>query len=323
MIFKNKLWGSLIFIYRLAWVSAILYLFHLRKSYDILLLVFACGLIIDGTAYNFFIGNEEARIKIGTSFFTLEIPQFYTSALIAAIVILAMYYGNIKEVDNAKDLQLIVDRAVSKILPENLSTTSTNKSDKDLVIDAEDAFQRDDFEACNLMLDKIKTADKVILQKKAYLRILCLYKYYENQVTNFVPIGQEKINELDGLFKLYLQSYKENANFTTVYYFYGQFQRTFRSDKQEALHIFEDIVTNYWYSNWIQGSLYYSALLRYELGDETNKQLAIERLKILSKQDGALKIFETGMTVDASTLAKTTLMTWGVLPEIVEVSNKS
>jgi hypothetical protein len=297
-------------------------LIYSKKSLDSILLILSAGLVIDGTLYTFFLGHEDTKIKIGTSFFSLEIPQFYTGALIATFVILAMYYGNIKAKMNERDLEMIINRTVYETLGLSKAKESEPKTDNELIMQASDAYESDNFEDCISTLDKIKTNDEVILEKKAYFRILALYKSYENQLLNFIPLKEENINNLEDLFNLYLSKYKESSKFTVVLYFYGHFQRTFRLNKEKAMAIFDDIVNNYSYSKWMQGALYYSALLHYDIGTENDKQLAIERLKFLSKQDGELKIFESGMTVDAAEVAKRTLINWGAVP-LAESPKKS
>lgn len=311
---KDSLFRIVILLFRIIWIGVVIYLIYTKKSLDSILLLFSAGLIIDGTLYSFFLSHEDTKIKIGTSFFSLEIPQFYTGVIIAILVLLAMYYGNIKAKMDERDLDEVIQRTVSATLGLSKIKEAEPRSENELISQADSAYESDNFEECISILDKIKSSNEIVLEKKAYLRILALYKYYDSKMLNFSPLKEEDINGLEDMFKLYLSKYKESSTFTVILYFYGHFQRTFRLNKEKAMEIFDDIVNNFMYSKWMQGALYYSALLHYDTGVENEKQLAIERLKYLSKQDGELKIIESGRTVDAAEVAKRTLINWGVIP---------
>ncbi|MFH1383850.1 MAG: hypothetical protein ABIH47_02670, partial [Candidatus Omnitrophota bacterium] len=192
---KNNLSSLLILFCRIVWISLIVYFFSSKKSLDIILLIFATGVIIDGTIYEFFVGHENAKIKIGTSFFNLQIPQFYTAILIAASVILMLFYGDIKVKTDEKNFEERIKRTVEKILsssqePDN-NTKNEHKTIKDLLVQAEELYRRDRFEECISLLDKIQTNDNVIIEKKAFYRILTLYKHYENKLINFIPVKED------------------------------------------------------------------------------------------------------------------------------------
>ncbi len=311
---KNKVMSLLIFIFRITWIPSILLLAYMKKPLQSILLVFATAIAIEGALYSFAFGESKEKVKIGTSFLTLEIPQFLVGATMAGLILCFIYFTNSTKAKNEDELKWFVRQIISEEVKENATDSDDKKikTPKELLSKAHDEYYTDSFEDCLVTLDSIQTNEDSILESKAYLRILSLYKLRMQQINSFENVSEDKKNELDELFNRYLTKYKDNCKFTTVYYHYGHFLWRILSDQKKALLVFDDIIKNYWYSEWIQGSLYYSAMLYHKSGIPAEWKIATEQMKILSTRDGNLKIFETGETVDARGYATKILKQWNI-----------
>ncbi len=320
MEMKNRLEAVLIFIIRILWIGSILLLTYLKKPFYLTLLVFALGMATEGAAYSLFFRESKDKVKIGISFLSLEIPLFLIGAIIAGLTLGFIHYSNVIKAKEQKDLEFLVQNIVYKEMQGISIDNDKNKikTQKELISEAGDQYTIDDFEECLKTLDLVQSDDEVILERKAYFRILSLLKLCNQQTRNFIPVDKNKITELDELFNRYLNKYKDSYDFAVIYYNYGHFNWKILGNESKAILIFDDMVRNYWYSEWVRGSLYYSSIIHYKSNNPDEIKLSIEQMKILSRQDGMLKIFETGQTVDAAKFALKALESWNVSPEEIK-----
>ncbi|MFA5063656.1 MAG: hypothetical protein WC578_06290 [Candidatus Omnitrophota bacterium] len=305
----------LIFIFRVGWVISILILAYSKKSLELILLLFAAAVAVEGAMYSFALEEAKERVKIGSSFFNLEIPQFLVGIVMAGMILCFIYFTNSTKAKSEDELKWFIRQTISEesVADKNDETVDNRaRTPKELISKANDEYYLDNFERCIEILDSINSNEEAILESKAYLKILSLYKLQLQRINLFENVKEENKNELDDLFNRYLTKYKDNCKFTTIYYHYGHFIWRILGDQNKALAIFDDIIKNYWYSEWIQGSLYYSSILYRKSGNLDEFKIATEQMKILSTRDGNLKIFETGETVDARGYAKKILKQWNI-----------
>lgn len=320
MDLKSKLKSILIFIIRVSWIGSILFLVYLKKPFYLTLLIFAIGIAIEGAFYSLFFGESKDKVKIGASFLSLEVPQFLIGAIIAGLTLGFIHYGNIIKAKDQKDIEFLVRNIIYEEMKDEHRDNDKNKimTPKELISEANDEYTTDNFEESLKILAAIQTDDETILENKAYLLILSSLKLYNQQMKNFIVVDKNKISELDELFKRYLNEYKDNYKFTIIYYHYGHFNWKILGNELKAVSIFDDMIRNYWYSDWVQGSLYYSSVIHHKSSNPDEIKLSIEQMKILSRQDGMLKIFDTGQTVDASKFALRALESWNVPSEDIK-----
>jgi len=168
------------------------------------------------------------------------------------------------------------------------------------------------YKECVETLSRIRTNDERVLDDVLFYTIMARYHLCEERVRRYEKIPPEELKEVEGLFRRFLRERRESKRFCTVHYWLGQFYLQVCKDESAALQVFDDIVKNYAYSDWIQGSLYYSALLHKKNGGSAGMARAIRNMRILLNKDHLLKIVESNRDVDAAAVAEKLLKEWGV-----------
>jgi len=181
-----------------------------------------------------------------------------------------------------------------------------------LLREASECYAEGDYEKCLAILERIKTTDEGVIDDMLYYSLMAQYHLLETSARRFKTIPTQEFNELEGKFLRFLRERQESRRFCILHYWLGQLYLQVSGDREKAMGVFDDIIANYAYSDWVQGSLYYSALLHYERGAPGDRESAIRNLNILAREDGDLKIVETNREVNGATSAKRLLGKWGV-----------
>lgn len=172
-----------------------------------------------------------------------------------------------------------------------------------------------EYRNCLDLLATIKTDNDNMLDEILYYSIMAQYRIFETAVRRYGAIPVESLQELELQFKRFLNERRESKRFDTIHYWLGHFYLQVRKDSEAALKIFDEITSSYVYSDWIQGSLYYAALLHYKKGTPQDKKIAINNLKTLMKIDNIVKIVEINREFNARGVAEKLLIEWGFDPK--------
>ena len=185
--------------------------------------------------------------------------------------------------------------------------------DERLVRKVQGLYINEDYKGCIQLLATLRPTDNdKVLEKAQYYAALARLRSLEQSKLRGEVLNLDDVSAAEHAFQYFLEHRNGSSLASTVYYWLGQFYLQIKGDKESSLKIFDDIVEHRAYSDWIQGSLYYSGILHHQLGTETDKRLAVERMQLLGRIDRSLRIAETGRDVDAATAAEQILKAWGV-----------
>jgi hypothetical protein len=241
-------------------------------------------------------------------------------ALFVVAVLIFGYAAYLEATHAANDeVRKYVDERIG-----NLNQTTFEGDDRELdlsmlpedekqIVVASDLYAEENYDKCLEVIGGIKTSSDKTLEKIHYYRIFARLRKLEGAADRMEPVSIEQMNVLEEDFKRFLEERKTSSLADDVRYWYGQFYLGLRKDETRALEIFDNIVNDYWYSNWIQGSLYYSAILYHKKPDSKSKDLAIARLKIILQRGGIIKLVPSGREVDAVEAARSLLSDWNVV----------
>lgn len=204
-----------------------------------------------------------------------------------------------------------------------LSTSLAQDEEKNLSIPEDERqllkvvllYGSGEYRNCLDLLATVKTDNDTVLDDILYYSILSQYRIFETAVRRYVTIPVESLQELELQFKRFLDERRESKRFDTIHYWLGHFYLQVRKDTEAAMQIFDEITSDYIYSHWVQGSLYYAALLHYKKGTPEDKSLAINNLKKLMKIDRIVKIVEINRDLNARGVAEKLLTEWGFNPK--------
>jgi hypothetical protein len=220
-----------------------------------------------------------------------------------------------------ESLKKSVSEEVAELVPEqyrNILSLEDKKKNRKvseevrLLNKAEALYDEGEYEECITLLGTIPTNNDTVLEKVLYYSIMSRYRNMEIRVRRYETIPADEANDLELRFSRFLKERQESTKFCTIHYWFGQFYLQICNKRDTALLVFDDIVTNYIYSDWLQGSLYYSAILHHEKGSEEDRKIAINRLTTLKRKDGSLRIVEVNRDFDGAALAKSLLKKWGI-----------
>lgn len=187
--------------------------------------------------------------------------------------------------------------------------------DESQLLKAVSLYGSAEYRNCLDLLASIKTDNDTVLDEILYYSIMAQYHIFETAVRRYETIPVESLQELELQFKRFLNERRESKRFDIINYWLGHFYLQVCKDAESALRIFDEITNNYVYSDWVQGSLYYSALLHYKKGTPQDKKLAINNLKTLMKIDSIVKIVEINRELNARGVAEKLLTEWGFNPK--------
>ena len=187
---------------------------------------------------------------------------------------------------------------------------------------AKNLYENAQYDTCLSRLAKVRTLDNGMLEEVQYYTIMARYHSYEVAVRRYYNLPVEDIQRLEDSFKLFMNERPNSKRFDAVQYWLGHLYLQLRNDRESSLQVFDEIIDDYFHSNWIQGSLYYSAILHYGKNTPADKELAIKRLRVLNKVGGPLRIVEVGRDFGAAGCAKELLERWGITakPKDVDMS---
>lgn len=218
-------------------------------------------------------------------------------------------------------IQERVSQEVTSFLAERCPWLLPNASDESesqvpegqrLLREAAEHYAEADYEKCLAILERIKTTDEGVIDEMLFYSLMAEYHLLETSARRFKAIPTQEFSELEGKFLRFLRERQESRRFCILHYWLGQLYLQVSGDRDKAMGVFDNIIANYAYSKWLQGSLYYSAVLHHERGAPGDSESAIRNLKILAREDGDLKIVEANREVDGATAAKQLLSKWGV-----------
>jgi tetratricopeptide (TPR) repeat protein len=224
-------------------------------------------------------------------------------------------WGYILSEDHIKEkvtenLSMLVPEKYRELLRVEKEQSKTPEDEQQLDI-ASSLYYNGEYEKCIEMLPKINTSNESIRDELLYFSIMAQYRLYDETIKRYEVVPPEKLKELESKFVTFLKERRESKRFSTIQYWLGHFYLQVCRDTDKALPVFDDIVKNYAYSSWIQGSLYYSAILHKKISTPKDKQIAFDNLKTLRKIDNLLKIVEIDRDVDSAGIAEQLLKEWG------------
>jgi hypothetical protein len=280
------------------------------------------------------LGPVAAELKIGNVEFKLSAPFLLilaglTLGTIGAFLGSRVMWGVILSEETLREK---VSEEIAELIPEQyrkllaLETKMKDKKmseDERLASEAEDLYESGAYDDCVELLKAIDTQNDSVLEKVLYYSIMARYRCMEIMVRRYEPVSEEQTKDLESRFLRFVKERPESTYFCTVHYWLGQFYLQICNRKGAALQVFDDIVNDYFYSAWVQGSLYYSAILHYEKDSLEDREIAVKRLKSLSKVDGDLRIVEVNRDFDGAALAKSMLTKWGALAQKAKPTSES
>lgn len=215
------------------------------------------------------------------------------------------------------------ERHVAELVPEKYRrllalayyTKTEIPEDERALQEAAGFYWEGQYEECIECLDKVRPHTDAVRDEVLYYSIMARYRALEFASRGYETISTDRIADLESRFKRFLNERQESKRFCTIQYWLGHFYLQVCRDQESALQVFDEIVANYAYSDWVQGSLYYSALLHHKRNTEEDIKVAIANLKVLCREDGVLKIVEIDREYNAAVIADRLLKKWGVAVE--------
>lgn len=204
------------------------------------------------------------------------------------------------------------------------TTTPANTAKQTLSVDerylnrAKKMYANGQYDDCLTMLGKINTQDDSLLEEVQYYNIMAHYHSIEVSLRRYESVPAEKTKRLEDMFKQFINERPSSIRFDDIQYWIGHLYLQLLNDRESALRVFDEIVDAYFHSNWIQGSLYYSAILHYEKATPVDKELAVRRLTVLIKVGGPLRIVEQGRDFRAHGCAEELLEKWGITTKLAD-----
>jgi hypothetical protein len=177
--------------------------------------------------------------------------------------------------------------------------------------DAIAAYDGGEYGQCMILMDKVEPQSEDVAEESLFYGIMVRYHSYAIRVRRYETIPPDQLADLETRFIRFLEEHQESRRVCTIHYWLGHFYLQICKDEDSALRIFDEIVEHYAYSDWFQGSLYYSSLLRRKRNTPEDLRVAEARLRVLAREDGLLKIVEIDKDRDGAGVARRLLREWG------------
>jgi len=177
---------------------------------------------------------------------------------------------------------------------------------------AKKLYENGQYNAVLRELEMINLYEDNLLDEVQYYTIMARYHSLEVSVRRYEYVDPNEIQRLEDAFERFINERQNSTWFDTIQYWLGHLYLQVCNDRESAMPVFDEIIEDNFNSGWIQGSLYYSALLHHEKDTPADGELALKRLIMLKKVGGLLRIVESGKDFRAAGIAEEQLMKWGV-----------
>jgi tetratricopeptide (TPR) repeat protein len=267
-----------------------------------------------------------AEVAFGSVSFKLTLPAVFLGLGVLAICYAAFLESRTTWTSLLREelVKSSVSEEVARSVPAYLRLLASRQEstkkrevpqDERLLGQAESLYESGAFDECVQKLKEINTQTDAVLDGVLYYSIMARYHMMEIATRRYEHVSQSDREDLESRFERFMAERPESKWFCTIHYWLGHFYLQINNDPDSALEVFDNIIADYFYSSWVQGCLYYSAILHHQKGTPEDRETAVKRLKILSAQDGPLKVVEVNRDCDGAQLARALLKKWGAAIE--------
>lgn len=174
------------------------------------------------------------------------------------------------------------------------------------------AYGSGDYDKALCTLQTIETKEEYISGTALFYENMCRFRVLLYRRQNFLTLDSTALHDLQDGWERFEATFPKHRLFADALYWKGQSFLTFTTEAPRALALFERVVQDYSYSRWVEGALYYSALLLHRREDPDSKQKAVDRMNELRIEhpDKLIRVVEDWQDIPACERAGEALHVW-------------
>lgn len=267
-----------------------------------------------GTTFGeFMLGNMKLRLDASVMLILLGLATLgYTTFLSFRVTWTRLISAQLLERAVEEQLSHLIPREYRALLLKEEHRKVELPEEKKHLNAARNRYSSKAWEDCLKLLEEIQTTDPGIIEDALYYKMMATFHLYQDTIRMYGSLSKDEVEALKEQFARFVSEHRESRWYSDIKYFRGHVYLQLEQDQDAALAVFDDIVENEWQSKWIQGSLYYSAVLHYQKGTDSHRKVAVRNMRRLHSIDHLVKLIEIDREVDAAGVAERILREWEV-----------